>query len=340
VKPSRRHRLAAPLRVLLFVPVLLGAAYLLYAGAVRAVSSQLLRVDRIVVRGNERLSHGEVLAVLTGLRGESVLGADLDRWRQRLLASPWVREAALRRSLPSTVEVMISERQPIGVGRFGDDMYLVDDHGAVIDQYGPLYADLDLPIIDGLEAAPAGGSATLRSAAEGSAPLARGTGGRPSTGGGSSAAGNTPAGRKASAGSKAPAAGNAAAVANAVAIGARANAGASADGDVPVLGNVSADGMPVSDSERGELAARVIAALRTKPEIARRLSQVDVHDLRNAQVLLAGDAAVVSLGDDRFLARLQNYLDLAPALRERVADIDHVDARFDNRIYVRPRKKR
>ena len=36
---------------------------------------------------------------------------------QRLLASPWVRDAALRRSLPSTVEVVVSERQPIGIGR-------------------------------------------------------------------------------------------------------------------------------------------------------------------------------------------------------------------------------
>jgi cell division septal protein FtsQ len=33
------------------------------------------------------------------------------------MALPWVRDAALRRSLPSTVDVFISERQPIGLGR-------------------------------------------------------------------------------------------------------------------------------------------------------------------------------------------------------------------------------
>ncbi len=33
-------------------------------------------------------------------------------------------------------------------------LYLVDDRGAVIDEYGPNYADLDLPIIDGLSSAP------------------------------------------------------------------------------------------------------------------------------------------------------------------------------------------
>ncbi len=48
---------------------------------------------------------------------------------------------------------MVVERQPIGIGRINGEMYLVDEHGVVIDQYGPQYADLDLPIVDGLAAA-------------------------------------------------------------------------------------------------------------------------------------------------------------------------------------------
>ena len=142
-----------------------------------------------------------MLAVLSGLRGESLVWTDLDAWRRRLLASPWVRDAALRRSLPSTIEVVVSERQPIGIGRINGDMYLVDERGVIIDQYGPQYADLDLPIIDGLTAAPgAGGSLT--------------------------------------------------------------------------------------DEARADLAARVIAAVRSKPAVAKRLSQVDVSDLHNASVIL------------------------------------------------------
>jgi cell division septal protein FtsQ len=80
----------------------------------------------------------------------------------------------------------------------------------------------------------------------------------------------------------------------------------------------------------------VVNTFRARPEIARRLSQIDVGDLRDAQVILSGDAAVISLGDSQFLERLQNYLELATALRDRVEQIDHVDVRFDKRIYVRP----
>ena len=119
VKPSRSRRtkraFVRPVAMSIFVLALV--LFVLARG--RTVMAQLgvLQVDRVVVHGNQRLSKGEVLAVLNGLRGESLFWTDLDAWRSRLLSSPWVRDAALRRSLPSTVDVMISERQPIGVSR-------------------------------------------------------------------------------------------------------------------------------------------------------------------------------------------------------------------------------
>jgi cell division protein FtsQ len=253
LKPARRKRtwraLARPaIRYGLAAAV---ASLAVYRGVQVSAKAHLLEVNRIVVHGNERLSKGEVLAVLSGLRGESLLWTDLDAWRRRLLSSPWVRDAALRRSLPATVDVVVSERQPIGIGRInGGDMYLVDERGVIIDQYGPRYADLDLPIIDGLAAVNHDGSLT--------------------------------------------------------------------------------------DERRADLAARLMTALRAKPQVARRVSQIDVADLHNAAVILSGDPAVIQLGEDQFLPRLQSYLELAPALRERVADIDYVDLRFDDRIYVRP----
>jgi cell division protein FtsQ len=253
VKPARRKRtwraLAWPaIRYGLVAAV---ASLAVYRGVQVSANAHLLEVNRIVVHGNERLSKGEVLAVLSGLRGESLLWTDLDAWRRRLLSSPWVRDAALRRSLPATVDVVVSERQPIGIGRInGGDMYLVDERGVIIDQYGPQYADLDLPIIDGLAAVNQDGSLT--------------------------------------------------------------------------------------DERRADLAARLMTALRAKPQVARRVSQIDVADLHNAAVILTGDPAVIQLGEDQFLSRLQGYLELASALRERVADIDYVDLRFDDRIYVRP----
>jgi cell division protein FtsQ len=251
VKPSRKRSRLRAISVPLAKGGLIAAFVLLliYRGGAVLADAPLLKISRIVVNGNHRLATEEVLTALGGMRGENIVLTDLDAWRERLVDSPWVRDATFRRSLPSTVEVVVAEREPIGIGRLKGQLFLVDEHGTVIDAYGPQYSDLDLPIIDGL-----------------------------STG--------------------------------------------------------SSAGEP--DPARGELATRVIQALKAKPNLARRLSQVDVSDQHNAAVILNGDQAVIYVGDDRFLPRIESYLDLASALRARVADIDYVDLRFDDRIYVRP----
>jgi len=229
-------------------------AFLLYAGY-RGVdvllATDALTVTRITVSGNTKLSRGEVVSLLDGMRGRNMVFLDLEDWRQKLTTSPWVADAALRRVLPGTVDVMISERQPMGIARIGDALYLIDQRGAIIDEFGPNYADVDLPIVDGLSVPPN-------------------------------------------------------------------------------------DGGPLIDEDRAALAARLLASVRDHPGLAKRVSQIDVTDVRDVVVILKGDTAMVRVGDDRFAERLQSYVDLSPALRERVPDIDYVDLRFDERVYVRP----
>ena len=61
-------------------------------------------------------------------------------------------DATLRRVFPRTIMVVIAEREPMGIGRVNDRLLLVDPEGTIIDEFGPNYAALDLPIIDGLAA--------------------------------------------------------------------------------------------------------------------------------------------------------------------------------------------
>jgi len=145
-----RHRAVwSALRAVVFAAVLGVAGY----WAARAtIDMRWLRVQHITVTGNHRVATSEIVALVDGLKGDSLLLADLERWRARLLASPWVTDATFRRRLPSTVEIEVHERAPFGVARVGRELYLVDAAGT-IDEYGPRYADLDLPMIDGLSGA-------------------------------------------------------------------------------------------------------------------------------------------------------------------------------------------
>lgn len=255
VKPARRRKVAWRLvwRVTRAVVVVGLMVYGGWRAAGLVNDAQALQVRQVDVRGNERLSTGEVLALVDGMRGENILGVDLDEWRDRLLSSPWVLDATLRRVLPSRVEVVIEERQPMGIGRLGQTLYLVDHRGVIVDEYGPAYADIDLPLIDGLEA-------------------------------------------------------------------------------------VASEGGSLVDERRAALAGRLLAELAARDDLLAHVSQLDVSDAYDAVVILEGDTARLRLGDRDFAGRLEDYLELAPALRERVADIDYVDLRFGERLYVRPRE--
>jgi cell division septal protein FtsQ len=126
------------------------AIYAGYRGAALVLDSPLFQIRRISVEGNLQLSGGEVHAIVDGLQGSNILTADLRRYRHRLMQSPWVADVGLRRLLPSTIEIFVSERRPMGLCRLGSTLYLVDPRGTIIDEYGPQYAEFDLPIIDGL----------------------------------------------------------------------------------------------------------------------------------------------------------------------------------------------
>jgi len=151
VRPGRRRRIGIRiLRAARFAVVTLvvaGAAIWLGQTVVR---SRLLDVDRVVLRGNERLSDADVHALLDGLRGEHILGVDLEAYRRKLLRSPWVESVTLWRLLPSTIEVTLVERVPMAIARLNGELFLVDRSGIIIDAFGPAHREFDLPIVDGL----------------------------------------------------------------------------------------------------------------------------------------------------------------------------------------------
>jgi cell division protein FtsQ len=249
VKPGRRH---SPLRRWIAVTRAVFAACLLvllgWWAAVAVIRAPALRVEHLNVSGTRQLSGGEVVALLDGLRGRNILFVDLEAWRQKVLASPWVADVTLRRALPRSVDVQVVERRPLAISRVGGELFLIDEQGGVIDEYGPRYSDFDLPILDGLA---------------------------PRSGPGSAA-----------------------------------------------------------NERRVTLAARLLHEVRTKPELAKRISQVDVSDPRDAVVIVDHDTARVRLGEGPFVERLQSYLEMAQELRDRVPAIDYVDLRFGERWVV------
>lgn len=245
---SWRTRVWTTLRVATIATVLIGSGW--YVQEVMT-SGEAFAVVRLRTIGNSRLSEGEVESLLGGLKGRNIVTTPLEPWRQRLLASPWVREASLRRALPGTIEVRITERVPMAVARSGDSLLLIDDQGAIVDEFGPRYRSLDLPIVEGL---------------------------------------------------------------------------------------MERDGKEAAaDEVRIALVSEALVSLRDA-RLLDRVSQIDVHDGRNLAVMLMNDPVLLRLGRERFGERVQAYLDMKDRLSRMVEQVESVDLRFENRVYVRPRK--
>jgi cell division protein FtsQ len=253
-RPARRARLGMLFswRTARGLLLLVLAVYAGYRAVNLGFHAAGLHVSRIRVHGNVRLSSGEVQTLVRDLQGTNILTANLSRSRRVLLQSPWVAEAGLRRVLPSTIDVYVSERRPFGLCRLGNQLYLIDRGGTVMDEFGPRYVEFDLPIVDGLVRAPR-------------------------------------------------------------------------------------HGKPSIDENRAELAARVVESIEGHEILTKRVSQIDVSDLHDAVVLLDNDPALLHVGEERFRERLQSYIEIADALRQRIPDIDYVDLRFEQRVYVKPR---
>lgn len=253
-------RPAAPPRGTRLRVAVLAAGAILLAGGLHALGGALraaeaLAIREVAVRGDRWLARGELLALLDDLHGANMFAVDLEHWRERLLGSPWVVDVSLRRTLPGTITVVLSERQPIAIARIGGALYLMDREATLVDRFGPRYAALDLPIVDGLATRPAGDAVAL-------------------------------------------------------------------------------------DDRRVSLAVRLLSALARRPDLAARISQIDVTDPRDAALLLRDDTARLRIGHEHFADRLQTYLEIAGVLHEQVADIDYVDLRFDERVFLMPRAPR
>jgi cell division septal protein FtsQ len=121
----------------------------LWFGYSRVMASARLKVSRVEVRGGHFLSEGEVRELLGPAVGENILSLDIDGLKKRLRDSPWVADAAVQRTLPDTLRVEIDERAPVALAEI-DQLYLMDEHGTLIELYGPRTAGFDLPVVRGL----------------------------------------------------------------------------------------------------------------------------------------------------------------------------------------------
>jgi len=149
--PRKPSRLLGALRSTAGIAVVVSSAVgVAWAARRHVVTSPRFAVSEIDVVGNERRP-AETLVAETGVAvGANVFALDLDAARARLLADPWIADAALARRLPGTILVQVTERKPAAMVSLGD-VYLATAEGEPFKKLEP-GDPIDLPLVTGLRA--------------------------------------------------------------------------------------------------------------------------------------------------------------------------------------------
>ncbi len=105
-----------------FVLIILLAAYVL-------LQSPLFLIKKVDVRGNSRLTAGEVVRVSGIVTDVNIFKADLKKGAERIKTLPLVKEAEITRKYPGTVIITVRERVPVA-------MVVVDGNFVELDRNG------------------------------------------------------------------------------------------------------------------------------------------------------------------------------------------------------------
>lgn len=140
------------LRVLKAAAVLAVLPALAY-GAVRfyrvLVTTEYLAVTSVAVTGAVRVAPEEAVELSGITEGQNMLSFSAGDVVEALKTNPWVKKASLKRMLPGSVEIVITERVPAALVHLDGALYVMDASGTVFKKYAA--ADgLDLPVVTGL----------------------------------------------------------------------------------------------------------------------------------------------------------------------------------------------
>lgn len=128
------------------------AAVVVVVAAVIAVAlSPLLRVRHVRISGNSHLDVAEIEDLAAVDHGTALLRADVAGITERLEHDPWIANARVRRSHPTTLLVEITEERPLMVLQTEHGVALIARTGRILefaaDEGSARFIDGDLPLV-------------------------------------------------------------------------------------------------------------------------------------------------------------------------------------------------
>ncbi|EQB15555.1 cell division protein FtsQ [Sphingobium quisquiliarum P25] len=130
------------------IAVLSGVPAMAGQKAAEIAANAGFEVQKVEVRGVERMDELPVYNIALGQVDRSMLSLDLPKVRAEMMRLGWVKDARISRRLPDTLVVDIVERDPVAVWQHDGQLHLIDVQGVVLQSVSPS-AMPDLPLVVG-----------------------------------------------------------------------------------------------------------------------------------------------------------------------------------------------
>jgi cell division protein FtsQ len=119
-------------------------------GVRRLMASRVFELKNVVVEGCERSAPEQVRALVMKVSARNLFKLDLAEARALAESHPWVRHAEIRRRLPETIALTVTERIPAAVALIRGRAMLVDEEGVPLAECGTASDGCDAPVLTGL----------------------------------------------------------------------------------------------------------------------------------------------------------------------------------------------
>ncbi|MCX7793357.1 MAG: FtsQ-type POTRA domain-containing protein [Thermodesulfovibrionales bacterium] len=94
----------------------------------------LFIIENIVIRGNHILSEADIKRIANIGYKRSLLDISSPQVYHRLIGSPWIKEAVIRKELPDKLIIWVEEASPQAIIKKDGRKFLIDDTGVLIEE--------------------------------------------------------------------------------------------------------------------------------------------------------------------------------------------------------------
>jgi cell division protein FtsQ len=92
-------------------------------------------LETIVIEGQKNAPSKDIIKSLNADKGAPIFSVEIQKVKEHLEDTTWVKKAIVERRLPSTIYIAIIERNPVAIWQFKGKLYLIDEEGNRISKY-------------------------------------------------------------------------------------------------------------------------------------------------------------------------------------------------------------